>query len=119
MLVHCIYEFFMIDVASSDNDEVVSEEVSGVEVSEMVSFDEMHIVSVSLGWLAHHVFSVHIEVSVLKEGFLVSVMVVLMLLTDFFLSQFQLIGIQSTIRNQVSQDLHSLCSIILEHLKSE
>ena len=119
MLVDGVDELLVVDISCSDHNQVVSEVVGRVEVSQMVYSQLMNIVSISLGWLSKHVFSVDIEVDIFEKSFLIPVMVVFMLLTDLFLDQFELVGIESAIADHISQNLDSLAHVVSEHLQPE
>ena len=97
MLVDLVHKFIMVDVSSANDDDVVSEEVGGVEVSEVISSESVEDVSVTLDWLAHHVLSVDVEVSVFNGGLEVSVVVVFMLLVNFFLDKLELVLVESAV----------------------
>ena len=79
----------MVDVADSNHHQVLSIVVSSVEASHLVLSDVVHIVSVSLHWLAHHVLSKDVEVHILKGGFHVPLVVVFVFLADSFLNEFK------------------------------
>jgi hypothetical protein len=65
-----------------------------VKLLQVVSLESMQVVSVSLGRLTQLVLSVDVEVDILNESLLVSVMVILMLLTHLFLQQLKLVTIE-------------------------
>jgi hypothetical protein len=102
-LVHLVHELFVVNVTSTYNYNVVSVEVSGVEFSEMVSSKSLENVSISLDWLSHHVVSVDVEVSILNGGLEIPVIVVIMLIGNFFLDKFQLVLIEYTVADCVSK----------------
>jgi hypothetical protein len=97
MLVDLVHKFIMVDVSSSNNNNVVSEEVGGVEVSEVISAESVENVSVTLNWLTHHVLSVYVEVSIFNGGLEVSMVVVFMLLVNFFLNKLELVLVESAV----------------------
>jgi hypothetical protein len=72
VLIYLGHELVVIDVARADNDHVISNEVVSVEGSNVVDGQVVGVVPVSLNWLAHHMFSVHVEVHVFNEGLLES-----------------------------------------------
>lgn len=87
----------MVDITSSNYNNIVSKVVSRVEFSQVVCLDVENIISVSLLRLTKHVFSVHIEVHVFNKSFLISVVVIFVLIWDLFLEKFKLISIKSTV----------------------
>lgn len=68
----------------------------------MINSDVVNIISVSLLWLADHVLSEHIEVSILNGGFEVSVMVLLMFLTHFFLEHFKFTCLDGAVAEDIT-----------------
>jgi hypothetical protein len=74
----------MVDVASADNDHVVTIVVSGMEISKMVDWDAVEIVSITFARLTHHMLSEDIEMNIFYQGFLVVFEILLMLLMDLF-----------------------------------
>lgn len=107
----------MVDVASTNNNNVITEVVSCVEIAEVISRDVLEVVTVTLDGLAHHVLSVYVKMTVLKSGFHIAVVVVLVLLSNFFLNEFELVGIEGAACNEVTKELNSLGNITLEYLK--
>ena len=93
----------MVDVACSNDHNVITEEMSWMELSELVSFNWVNIVSVSLLRLTHLMLSVNIEVSIFYQSFLISMMIVFVFLTDYFLQEFQFTWVQSAIANDISK----------------
>lgn len=83
----------------------------------MISLEGVEDVSVSLDGLSHHVVSVDIEVSILNGGLEVSIYILIMLLADFFLNEFEFVLVEYAIANGVSKDFHGLVDIISEDLK--
>lgn len=55
----------MVDVASTNNNDVITEVLGGVEVAKVINRNLLDVVAVSLNGLAHHVLSVNIEMAVL------------------------------------------------------
>ena len=66
MLVHLVDKIVMVDVADSNNYNIVSKEVCGVEFSQLVYLKLVHVVSISFLGLTNKVISECIIVSVLE-----------------------------------------------------
>lgn len=79
-MVDLVHKFIMVDVTCTDDNDVITEIVGCVEVSDSISSDVLNIVSVSLLGLSHHMFSVNVEMGVFDEGFKVSMVVVFVFL---------------------------------------
>ena len=109
----------MIDVTSTNNNDVITEVVGGVEVAKVVSRNLLDIVTVSLNGLAHHVLSVNIEMAVLNGSFKVAVVVVFVLLSNLLLHELELIGVESAVSDDISKNLDSLANITLEDLERD
>jgi len=88
-------KLIMVDVTSTNNNDVVTEVVSGVEITKVISWNSLDVIAVSLDGLAHHVLSVNVEMAVLKSSFHIAVVVVIMLLSNFLFNEFKLVGIES------------------------
>lgn len=65
-LVAAVNESFVVNAASSDNDHVVSEVVGSSVAVEAFNSQVLHVVSVSLDRLSHHVISVRVVMSKLE-----------------------------------------------------
>ena len=88
MLVNLVGQPLMVDISNTYNDDIVSVKVIGMERSNMIFSEVPNIVSVTFLGLTHHVLPVHVEVTIFNGSLHVSVMVVLMLLRNFFLHEF-------------------------------
>jgi hypothetical protein len=107
----------MVDVTSTNNNDVITKVVRGVEIAEIISRDVLDIITVSLNGLAHHMLSVNVEVAVLKSGLHVAVVAVLVLLSNLLLNELELVGIEGAASNKVTKKLDSLGNITLEDLE--
>lgn len=85
----------------------------------MVNSEGLENIAVSLGWLSHHVFSVNVEVNVLKSGLHVALAAAFVLLADLFLDKFELIGVKGAVADNVTEKLDSLGDVTLEDLETE
>ena len=108
----------MVNIAHAHYNDIVSIEVIGMERSNMVFSEVPDVVSVTFLGLTHHVFSVDIEVSIFNGSLHVSVMVVFVLLRNFFLHKFKFLTIYLAVADYVTEELHSCVSIVLEHFQS-
>ena len=87
MLVDWVNEFIVIDITRSNNYDIVTEVVCGVEISDSISINVLNIVSVSLFGLTQHVLSIDIVVSIFNQSFKVSMVVIFMFLWNFFFNK--------------------------------
>lgn len=109
----------MVDVTSTYNNDIVTEVVGGMEVSNVVSGYAVELVSVTMDWLTHHVFSVDIKVDVIDQSFEVSVVAIFVILMDFFLNEFKFASAELAVADDVTEDFDSLVHVILEDLETE
>jgi hypothetical protein len=109
----------MVDVACSHNDDVVSEIVGVVEVSDVISSQALELISVTVDWLTKHVLSVNVEMSVIDQSFKVSVVAIFMVLVDFFLDTFKFTSIESAVADDITEEFDSSANITLENLETE
>lgn len=65
----------------------------------MVSSNVLNVISISLDWLTHHVFSVDVEVYIFNCGLKVSVNIVFMFNVSFFLNKFKFVFIYCAVAN--------------------
>jgi len=107
----------MVDVASTNNNDVITEVVGGVEVAKVVSRNLLDVVAVSLNGLAHHVLSVYIEMAVLNGSFQVAVVVVFVLLSNLLLNELEFVGVKSAVSDNISKKLDGLANITFEDLE--
>lgn len=92
----------MVNIAYAHYNDIVSIEVIGMERSNMVFSEVPDVVSVTFLGLTHHVFSVDIEVSIFNGSLHVSVMVVFVLLRNFFLHKFKFLTIYLAVADYVT-----------------
>jgi hypothetical protein len=118
MLVNLCNNFIVVDFTSCNDNEVVTEVVSGMEVTEVVYTDCMSQISVTSGWLAKHVFSERVVVDVGKKGLFISCVVGLMLLADVVLEEFKLSRVKGHIAYHISEKSNSLGGVALEDLEA-
>ena len=107
----------MVDVTSTNNNDVITEVVGGVEVAKVINRNLLDVVAVSLNWLAHHVLSVNIEMAVLKGSFHAAVVVVVVLLSDLLLNELEFVRVKSAVCDNISKKLDGLANITLEDLE--
>jgi len=58
VLFNGIDDLSVIDVTGGDDDDVLTNEISSVVVSEVIGSEGVSKISISFDWLTHHVFSV-------------------------------------------------------------
>jgi hypothetical protein len=80
-------KLFMVDIAHSDNYQVFSIIISFVEFSDHILINRVDVVSISLHWLPHHMFSEDIEMHILNGGLHVSFVIILVFLANLLLNQ--------------------------------
>lgn len=117
MLVDLIHEFLVVNVSSSNNDDIVTEIVSGVEVLDMVNVEVLQLISISLWRLSHLMFSVDVEMDIFQKGLEVSVVIFFVFLTNLLLQEFEFTWVQGTVWDQVSQGLDALADVVVEYLQ--
>ena len=109
----------MVNITGGNDDDVLTNVVSSVVVSEVIGTKGLGKISISFDWLSHHVLSVGVEVGVLKSGLRISVMVILVFLANLFLKEFKLGGVELWIANHISEKGNSFSGISSMNLKTE
>lgn len=109
----------MIYISYCDHHNIVSIVVGCMIPSNVVFSEVENIISVSLFGLAHHVFSIDIEVNVFNKSFHVSIVVVFVLLRNFFFDQFKFLAIKSTVTHYVSENFNSMICVIFKDSQSK
>ena len=104
----------MADIASSDNNEIVTVVVGSLEGIEVVNSKASKLISVTLDWLTHHVVTVSIVMSVLKSSGLHVLVVASVVGSDFLLKEFELGSIKSGVGNGVTKKFNSTRNVVLE-----
>lgn len=107
----------MIDVASTNYNDVITEVVGGMEVAKVINSDLLNVIAVSFNGLAHHVLSVNIEMTVFKGSLHIAVVVVFVFLSNLLLNELKFVGAKSAIGDNISKKLDGLANVTLEDLK--
>ena len=103
MLFNGINDLGVVDITSSDNNDVFTNVVSSVVVSEVIGTKGLSKISITFNWLSHHVLSVGVEMSVLKSGLGISVVVILVFLGNLLLEEFKLSWVELWVGNHISE----------------
>lgn len=117
-LLDGINDLVVANITSGNNGDVVTVVVGRVEVSQVIKSDGLGQISISLDWLTEHVLLVGVEMNVFKGSLLKSIVVVLVLLADFFLAELELGRVEVVVGNQVSEDVDSSGGIVVEDLEA-
>lgn len=97
----------MVNITSSDNNNVLTSVVGGVVVSEVVNSKSVSEISVSLDWLSHHVLSERVEVSVFKSGLRESIVVILMFLANLLFKELKFSSVKGWVADHISENFNS------------
>jgi len=117
VLVNLIDESLVVNITSTNNNDVVTVIVGSVVVSEGISVQVLDLVAVTLDRLTHHVLSVDIEVNILQGGLFVSSVVGLEVFAQFLLEKFEFTGIEGAVRDSITKKGNGLVHVSLEYLK--
>ena len=113
-LVDLVDELLVVDVAGTDDNEVVTEVVGSLELTEVINTQVGEQVSVSLNGLAELMVTVGVVVAVLEGGVLHVLAGVLVVSSDFLLEDFELSGVKAGVSNSVTEDRNSAVKVVLE-----
>lgn len=118
-VVDLVHELFVIEVASADDDKVVTEVVSCLVVSEVVDRQCCEQVGITLDWLAEHVVAVSVVVRVLKSSVLVVAGTLSVVSSDLLFEQLKLCSIKSCAGDSRAKQLDSTADIALKYGHAE
>jgi len=104
VLFNGVNDLSVVDITSGDNDDVLTNVVSSMVVSEVIGTKGLSKISISFNWLSHHVFSVGVEVGIFKSGLGISVMVILVFLGNLLLEEFKLSWVELWVGNHISEE---------------
>lgn len=107
-------ELVVNDVASADDNDVVTVPVGGTILLKVINGQGLEIVGITLDRLAHHVVTVRVVVTVLNGGGLVLSAVVGMLGSDLTLRELELSSIKSGVGDAVAKHVNHLTDVGLE-----
>lgn len=111
VLVDSIHKGIVVDGSSSNNDEVVTEIVGGLEVGEVIRCEALEFIRVTLDWLSEHMVTEGVEVSILERHLLIALEVGVVLGGKLLFAEFQLSVVEVSVAHSISQKLNSLCNI--------
>lgn len=112
--LHLLDELVVVDVASGDDDNVVTEPVGGTVVLEIINSQLANDVAVTLNRLAHHVLTIGVEVSVFNGGFLEVGGVHGVFLDQVLLAELKFSGVKGSVGDGVTKHVDNLVDIVLE-----
>jgi hypothetical protein len=116
-VLNLVNELVVVNVTSTNNNDVVSNVVRSVEVANVVNSQGLENITVSLNGLAEHVLTVDVEVRVLNGRFKVSLVVLLVLISYLKLGSFELSSGEGAAAHKVAEELNSLANVALEDLE--
>lgn len=106
-MLNGVNDLLVVNITSSDNNNVLTSVVGGVVVSKVVNSKSMSEISVSLDWLSHHVLSERVEVSVLKSGFRESIVVILVFLANLLFKELKFSSVEGWVADHITKNLDS------------
>lgn len=113
-VVNLIDELVVVDVTSTNNNEVVTVVVGGLEGVQVINREAGKVVSITLNRLTQHVVTVGVEVSVFKSSSLHVHVVSSVISGDFLLKDLELSSIKSGVGEGVSEKADSAGDVVLE-----
>lgn len=116
-ILNLVHELVVVNVAGTNDDDVVAIVVRGMEVADVVNGQALEHIAVTLDRLADHVLSVDVEVGVLNCGLKVALVVALVLVGDLKLGSLELGSAEVAAGDHLAEQLHSLANVVLEHLE--
>lgn len=114
VLFNEVNELLVVDIASADHYDVLSEVVALVEVNDHFTIDLADVVDITEDWLTHHMLAVAIEVDVLHERFLRILVCCLQLLPDGVFLKLEVIVVINTVTEHISENLNGLGDLLRE-----
>lgn len=114
MLLSELDEFLVVDVTSTDDDDVGADVVGSMEVDDLFLGDGSDVFSYTEDRLAHHVVSVGGVVSGFDGGFHLVLLGLDALSEDGFSFGFNLVGVVDGVGEHVAKDLNSLSEVLSE-----
>lgn len=91
-------------ITSSNNDDVLTIVVGSVVVSKNLGTEVSNLISITLNWLSHLMFSINIEVGILNGDFLVVVETGLVFIRNFDLKLFNFCWVQLHVADGISEE---------------
>ena len=93
-MLDLVDNLLVANITSGNNDDVFTVVVSSVVISQILNTKSTDVVAISLDWLAHHMLSVHVEVSILNSSLLILSVVLFMFLSSLYLELLKFSWIQ-------------------------
>lgn len=94
----------MTHITSGNNDDVLTIVVGSVVVSKNLGTEVSNLISITLNWLSHLMFSINIEVGILNGDFLVVVETGLVFIRNFDLKLFNFCWVQLHVADGISEE---------------
>lgn len=91
-------------ITSGNNDDVLTIVVGSVVVSKNLGTEVSNLISITLNWLSHLMFSINIEVGILNGDFLVVVETGLVFIRNFNLKLFNFCWVQLHVADGISEE---------------
>jgi hypothetical protein len=113
-LVHHIDELFVGDVAGTNNNEVVTEVVLGLELSKVVNAEVSKQISITLDGLAELMVTEGVEVGVLESSVLKVSVGVLVVSSDLLLEDLKLSSVKAGVGYGITEHRDSTANVVLE-----
>jgi hypothetical protein len=113
-LVHHVHKLFVGDVAGTNDDEVVTEVVLGLEIGKIVNAEVSEHISITLDGLAELMVTEGVEVGVLESSVLKVRVGVLMVSSDLLLEDLKLSSVKTGVSNGITEHRDSTANVVLE-----
>jgi hypothetical protein len=118
VLVYLFTEFIVVNITSSNNNDVITEVMGGVEISEMVNTDGTGQISITLSWLTEHMVSERVVVGVGEGGLFVSSVVGFMFSANVVLEELELSWVEGWVAYHITEELDGPTGIVFENLEA-
>jgi hypothetical protein len=105
------------NITSGNNDDVISEVVGSVVVSQVINTQLGGQISISFNWLSEHVLSEWVEMSIFKSGLNISVVIIFVLHWNFILDEFELSRVEGVVAEHITENVDGSWSISLKDLE--
>lgn len=113
-LLNLLDDLGVVHITSGNDDDVVTEVVGGVELSEVISGNLLEHISITLDRLADHMISETVEVSVLESRLFVSGVVGLVLGSNLLSEDLELSRVEGGVADGVTEHVDGSAGVVLE-----
>lgn len=113
-VVDLVDEGLVVDIAGSNNNEVITEVVLGTVLLESINSEVLEVVGITADGLSHHVVTVSIVVRVLNGGAVVFAGRLLVLGGDLLFAELELSSVKGGVRDGVSKHVDNSADVVLE-----